>query len=179
MDDAQLVDRVLLGDREAFGGLVERHQRWITVVALRATGNLEEADDLAQETFLRAWRSLAGWRREAAFGTWLGHILRNLLRDRGRAASPATESLEAAADPAADAEQERRLLDREMLEALRRAYEAIPPGRQREVVRMRFLEGRRLDEIAAALGLQVGTVKAHLFRGTQKLRGMVVGLREG
>ena len=179
MDDAQRVDRVLAGDGEAFGGLVERHQRWITVVALRATGSLGEADDIAQEVFLRAYRGLPGWRREAGFHTWLGHILRNLLRDRGRSAVPAAEPLDAAPEPGVEADQEQRLLDRELLEALRQAYEAIPPGRQREVVRMRFLEGRRLDEIAASLGLRVGTVKAHLFRGTQKLRRMLAGAEEG
>ena len=178
MDDAQLVDRVLAGDSEAFGDLVARHQRWITVVALRSTGNLEEADEIAQDVFLRAYRALGGWRREASLRTWLGQILRNRLRDRSRSAGPVLEPLEEAPDPAVPPEQERRMLDSELLQALRRAYDAIPEGRQRDVVRLRYLEGRRLDEIAGILGLQVGTVKAHLFRGTQKLKGMLAGMDE-
>jgi RNA polymerase sigma-70 factor (ECF subfamily) len=170
MDDAKLVDRVLAGSQEDFARLVERHQRWVTVAALRSTRNLEEADDMAQDTFLRAYQSLATWRREAPFRAWLGQILRNRLRDRARTLGPLPEPLDAAPEPGSNPEQEQRLLDREMLAALRRAYDEMPPGRQRQVVRMRFLEGRTLAEIAAALGLQVGTVKIHLFRGARRLR---------
>ena len=104
MDDAQLVDRVLAGDNEAFGDLVARHQRWITVVALRSTGNLEEADEIAQDVFLRAYRALGGWHREASLRTWLGHILRNRLRDRSRSDRPVLEPLEEAEDPAVEPE---------------------------------------------------------------------------
>lgn len=178
MDDATLVDRVLSGDRNAFGDLVARHQRWITVVALRSLGSLEEADDAAQEVFLRAFRGLGSWRREASLRTWLGHILRNLLRDRRRAAGPPLEPLEATPDPGVPPEQERRMLDEEMLAALRDAYEAIPAGRQREVVRLRYLEGRPLEEIARQLGLRVGTVKAHLFRGTRRLESALAAAEE-
>lgn len=168
-----MVDRVLAGDQAAFGEIVRRHQRWVTVLAYRSTGDLAEADDVAQDLFLRAYHGLAAWRHEASFRTWIGRILVNLLRDRARAAGPRDEPLELAAEIAEEPAQERRLLDDETLAALRRAYEAIPPGRQRQVVRMRFLEGRRLDEIAAALGLRVGTVKAHLFRGGRKLRAVL------
>jgi RNA polymerase sigma-70 factor (ECF subfamily) len=170
MDDAKLVDRALTGDQGAFTRLVERHQRWVTVAALRSTRNLEEADDMAQDTFLRAYQSLATWRREAPFRAWLGQILRNRLRDRARSLGPLPEPLDAAPEPGSDPEQERQLLDRELLAALRQAYDDLPPGRQREVVRLRFLEGKTLAEIAAALGIQVGTVKIHLFRGARRLR---------
>ena len=84
MSDAQLVDRVLAGEQEAFGDLVGRHQRWVTVVALRSTHNVAAADDLAQDTFLRAYRALSSWRREASFRTWLGRILQNRIRDWAR-----------------------------------------------------------------------------------------------
>ena len=174
MDDADLVDWVLAGEGEAFGLLVERHQRWITVVGLRATGSIQEADDLAQDTFLRAYRALPSWRREASFRTWLARIHRNRMRDRSRAAQQDVP-LGSIDEPAADPTQERALLDAEMLDALRRAYDAIPAGRQREVIRMRFVEGRRLEEIARSLGLRVGTVKAHLFRGVGRLRMAVLG----
>ena len=170
MDDATLVDKVLAGEQDAFARLVERHQRWVTVAALRSTRRLEEADEMAQETFLRAYQALASWRREAPFRSWLGQILRNRLRDRARAATPLAEPLEAAHDPGGEAEQERALLDRELLDALRRAYDELPAGRQREVIRMRFLEGKSLAEIAGALGLRLGTVKIHLFRGSRKLK---------
>ena len=176
--DAELVDRVLSGDQDAFGELVGKHQRWVTVVALRSTGNLEEADDVAQDTFLRAYRALPGWRREASFATWLGQILRNRLRDRGRRGPVSEDPLDTASEPVAEPEQEQSLLDAEMLGALREAYEALPEGRQRQVIRLRFLEGKRLEEIATELGLRVGTVKAHLFRGTQRLKGILSGPKE-
>jgi RNA polymerase sigma-70 factor (ECF subfamily) len=174
MDDAAVVARVLAGDREAFSDLVRRHQRWVTVVAFRSTRDLGAADDVAQEAFLRAYQALAGWRGEASFRTWLAQIVRNLLRDRALEPERREEPLAAAAEAlAAEPGQEQALLDRETLDALRQAYAAIPPGRQREVVRMRFVEGRRLEEIAKVLGLRVGTVKAHLFRGSQKLRALL------
>jgi len=174
MDDASLVARVLAGDREAFSDLVRRHQRWVTVVAYRSTRDLSLADDVAQDAFLRAYQALAGWRGEASFRTWLAQIVQNLLRDHAAGHGRREEPLEAAAEPlAVEPDQEQALLDSETLAALRQAYAAIPPGRQREVVRMRFVEGRRLDEIARALGLRVGTVKAHLFRGSQKLRALL------
>jgi len=170
MDDAALVDKVLAGEQDAFTRLVERHQRWVTVVALRSTRRLEEADEMAQETFLRAYQALGSWRRDGAFRAWLGQILRNRLRDRARSKRPTPEPLDSAPEPAGDPEQERVLLDQELLAALRQAYDDLPAGRQREVVRMRFLEGKTLAEIAAALGLQVGTVKIHLFRGARRLK---------
>ncbi len=170
MDDAALVDQVLAGKQDAFARLVERHQRWVTVVALRSTRRLEEADEMAQDTFLRAYQALSSWRREGAFRAWLGQILRNRLRDRARSSGPLPEPLESAPEPASDPQQERVLLDQELLEALRRAYDELPAGRQREVVRMRFIEGKTLAEIATALGLQVGTVKIHLFRGARRLK---------
>ncbi len=170
MDDAALVDKVLAGEQDAFARLVERHQRWVTVVALRSTRRLEEADEMAQETFLRAYQALGSWRRDGAFRAWLGQILRNRLRDRARTAGPHPEPLDSAPEAGCDPEQERVLLDRELLASLRRAYDDMPAGRQREVVRMRFLEGKTLAEIAIALGLQVGTVKIHLFRGARRLK---------
>ena len=174
MDDAALVARVLAGDREAFSDLVRRHQRWVTVVAFRSTRDLSAADDVAQDAFLRAYQALGAWRGEASFRTWLAQIVQNLLRDRAADPDRREASLEAAAEPiAVEPGQEQALLDRETLAALRQAYAAIPPGRQREVVRMRFVEGKRLEEIAQALGLRVGTVKAHLFRGSQKLRALL------
>ncbi len=170
MDDATLVDRVLAGEQDAFSQLLERHQRWVTVTALRSTRRLEEADEIAQETFLRAYQALRTWRREGPFQAWLGQILRNRLRDRVRSLGPLPEPLETAPEPGTAPEQERKLLDQELLTALREAYDNMPAGRQRQVVRMRFLEGKTLAEIAKALGLQVGTVKIHLFRGARRLK---------
>ena len=179
MSDDLLVEKVLSGDQKAFGDLVERHQRWVTVVALRATGNLATADDLAQDTFLRAFRALTGWRREASFRTWIGRILQNRIRDWARSEKVDAEPVEAAKEIAVHPVQERQLLDEEMLQALRRAYDEIPAGRQREVVRMRYIDGKSLEQIATALGLRVGTVKAHLFRGTTRLREMLAGSGAG
>ena len=83
-NDDELVRRARKGDREAYGELVGRYQRPLMAKALRYTRHIEDADDLVQETFLRAWDKLGSFRDETRFGGWLFRILGNLAADRGR-----------------------------------------------------------------------------------------------
>ncbi|RMG45308.1 MAG: sigma-70 family RNA polymerase sigma factor [Acidobacteria bacterium] len=175
--DPDLVRSSRRGDLEAFSELVRRYQRPLTAVALRSTGDLADADDLVQETFLRAFDRLDRLEDPDRFGPWLFRILRNLLADRGRRAGREVSGEEAAAEmpdtaPGAEAE----LLAREAARAVREAIDAIPPGRQREVFEMRYLEGLPVQEIARRLGVHTGTIKVHLHRTVRRLR-KVVGAR--
>jgi RNA polymerase sigma-70 factor (ECF subfamily) len=140
--------------------------------ALASTRNVQDADDLVQETFLRAWRRLPEFRDETRFGGWIFRILANLAADRGRKLGREVGGAEELAE--ATAAHDRGPLDRilaaELGEAVRRGLEELPPGRRREVFRMRFVEGLPLAEIANKLGVHTGTVKVHLFRVARELR---------
>jgi RNA polymerase sigma-70 factor (ECF subfamily) len=178
--DEVLVARSRRGDREAFGELVRRWQRPLFARAMRGVHSVEAADDLVQETFLRAWKALKSFRDDARFGAWVLRILSNLTADRGRAAGReaalASVAVELARDPAPSPED--ILLAREFSGMLEAAAAAVPPGRRRDVFRMRFIEGRTIDEIARAFGVHTGTVKIHLFRLVRELRARLAGRQE-
>ena len=175
--DELLVARARRRDQGAFAELVARWQRPLFAKALRNSRSLEDADDLVQETFLRAWRELGRFRDDGAFGGWLLRIMANLLADRGRRRgreTPGAETLaEATPDPRPGPDDE--LARGELEDELRRALEAIPPGRRREVFRMRFVEGMPVNQIADALGVHSGTVKVHVFRLVRELRRRLAG----
>lgn len=172
-DDAELVRRARDGDSGAFARLVGRYQRALTSWAIARCRNLEDADDLVQETFLRAFRGLRRFRDDSRFGPWLFRILANLAADRARRSG--REVAWSETDSASYAEPgdgpEDQVLASEIRRALERSLEELPPGRQREVFRMRFVEGMAVREIAGRLGVHSGTVKVHLFRLARRLRG--------
>jgi RNA polymerase sigma-70 factor, ECF subfamily len=165
--------------REAFEQIVAAHQQRIYRLLLTLLRDADAAQTLTQECFLRAYRRRAGFRGEASVGTWLARIAVNLARDHGRSRarrfwervlgreveeeSPAERVPDRAASP------ERSLLAREGTATVW-ALAAELPGRQREVFLLRFAEEMSLEEIAQALGLEVGTVKAHLFRAVAVMR---------
>lgn len=174
--DAALAAAARGGDRQAFARLVERWQRPLFARALRSTRSVPDADDLVQETFLRAWRHLDRFRNDARFGAWvlqiLGHLATDRARRRGReVALPDDASEVADRRPGPEAQ----LLAGELERSVREALVVLPAGRQREVFRMRFVEGRPLQEIAQTLGVHTGTVKVHLFRLARDLRKRLRG----
>lgn len=170
--DDELVRRARKGDAEAFGELVGRYQRPLMAKALRYTRQIEDADDLVQETFLRAWDKLGSFRDETRFGGWLFRILGNLAADRGRKAGREVGGGDemAAARPSEIHGPEESMLQREIVDRVHEALRAIPEGRKKEVFLLRFVEGLPIHEIAARLGVHSGTVKVHLFRLTRDLR---------
>lgn len=175
--DEVLVARARRGDRDAFAELVRRWQRPLFARALRAVRQLEDADDLVQETFLRAWQGLSGFRDDARFGAWTLRILANLAIDRGRRSGREVPGADEIAEGLADARPgpEDTLLAGELADAVGKALAAIPPGRKREVFTMRFIEGRPVQDIADALGVHSGTIKVHLHRLGRELRRRVTG----
>jgi len=170
------------GDRQAFGNLVERHMRRAYAAALGLVGSPADALDLSQEAFVRAYRSMRGFRAGAAFYPWYYKILRNLcfnhLRDRARRARLLREAAEGgerlgstgfAPSPEALAQRS------ELCEAV---WEAIGTLKQehREILALREFEGRTYKEIADVVGCPVGTVMSRLFAARKQLRAALDGV---
>ena len=178
--DQALVAAAAAGDRDAFGALVRRHQTRIVNYALAIVRDPAEAEDVAQETFIRAYRSLARFRGDSSFKTWLYTIATNAARTglerRGRRSRVEDGSLDdeagtlSAADvPAGDADAETALVQRE---AIDRALAALPPDLRVAVV-LRDVEGLDYKEIAAATGAPIGTVESRIFRARRRLRPLL------
>lgn len=169
--DADLLGRLREGDAEAFDDLVRAYQKEIYRLAWRLTGSPAEADDLAQETFLRAWRALPTFRGEASLRTWLTRIATNLALNTVQSARLARRDdvdVEVVAPPtphAGDAELESEERRRRAEEAIRR----LPP-RQRTTLVLRIHEGLMFRQIAETMGCTVGTAKANYFHAVAALR---------
>ncbi|HEX8459077.1 MAG TPA: sigma-70 family RNA polymerase sigma factor [Pyrinomonadaceae bacterium] len=175
--DEQMVERALKGDADAFGEIVRRWERRIYALAYGILGREEEARDAAQETFIAAYRNLAGFRGEAKVSSWLHRIAVNqcITRQR-RTRTRAEHSLEAETEsgarqfaaparvsPAHQAE------GRERNEAVRRAVSALPPE-LREVIVLKEFEELTFQEIADALDIPLSTVKSRLYTALKQLR---------
>ena len=177
-DDAAIVRAVLDGDREAFRALVDRESAAVVRACYRILGDMQEAEDAAQETFVTAYRSLATWRADGPFGAWLARIaVRLAVRQAGRRkavawAGPIGQLL---SDPASSltsgtrTQPEQVALRAERAQATRRALGRLDEP-YREVVALRFFGERSLEEIATLTGRPLGTVKTHLRRGLLRLR---------
>lgn len=182
LDDAVVVRAVLDGDRDAFRILVDRESAAVVRACHRVLGDLSEAEDVAQEAFVTAYRSLATWRSDGPFGAWLSRIavrlaVRQLGRRRAvtwvRATDGATAEEIVSALPAHPRTQpEHVALHAERAAAARRAVASLGEP-YREVVALRFFGERSLDEIAILTGRPLATVKTHLRRGLLRLRDQI------
>jgi RNA polymerase sigma-70 factor, ECF subfamily len=182
--DAAAVARARTGDREAFRELVERHSRHIFRLAYRMTGNEEDAEDVVQETFLRAYRSLPRFEGHAEFATWLHRIAANcaidVLRHRApAAASLPLESVEAAESSvetgAAFGGPERDLFAADLRRKLAASLDALSPMERAAFV-LRHFEGKPVAEIARALDVRLGAARNSVFRAVSKLRRELAAL---
>ena len=177
-NDARIVDRCLRGDRGAFAVLVKEHRAAVMTVACRLLGSRADAEDAAQETFVRAWRSLGSWRRDAPLRGWLLAIAVNVCRSHG-ARRPGHGPLEEAPEPGdlrppADG----GLVADEARRAVRGAVDGLPP-RQREVVLLKVFSELTHEDVAGAMGLSVGAVKAHLHQAVANLRRRLAAAERG
>jgi RNA polymerase sigma-70 factor (ECF subfamily) len=163
--DEQLVARFQAGDEAAFDALVVRHRAATYRLAHRLTGRHEDADDLAQEAFLRAYRGLHRFRGESKFRTWMARILVNLAINARRARRAAVPLEEAAGQAAVTGEGPERTLRRQVRQAVRRL-----PRRQRQILMLKVYEEMKFIEIADVTGISVGTAKATFFQAVQGLR---------
>ena len=174
--DLQLVERCLAGDQSAWEEMVKTHTRRVYAICLRFTGSEHQAQDLAQEVFLRVFRSLKSFRSgEGAFAVWLGRLTRNLLIDHYRRTKSerVTDSIEEQLprleqSTAAESRTEGRVAGREAGELLQSALQKLSPD-LRETVILRDLEEMEYREIAQVLKVPEGTVKSRLNRGRAEL----------
>ena len=174
-DDRALVDACLAGHREAFDIIVERHQRQVYQVCFRFLNNHEDASDMAQDVFVRAYRGLRGFKGESALGTWLYRIAVNVCLNRVGGKSPQFEPLDrveradARGEPADEA-----VLRRERAEDVRAAIARLP-RKQRATLILRVYHDLPHDQIAEILGSSVGAVKANFFHALANLKRMLEG----
>jgi RNA polymerase sigma-70 factor (ECF subfamily) len=176
--DQQAIRQVLGGDRDAYRVLMERHFATIFRVTFRITGNEQDAEEAAQEAFLRAYNKLPEFRHNAGFGTWVYRIAMNcalnLVERRNREASWNAAPLETeygtekfASEPQRGPEQ--ALLDREAVHLRERAMRQLTPMERTAFV-LRHMEDQPIGEIAAALGVPANSAKQAVFRAVGKLR---------
>ena len=181
---AAVLDRARQGDSDAFRALVDTHSRSVFRLAFRMTGNQQDAEDVVQESFLRAYRQLGRFESRANFGTWLYRIVSNcsvdLMRSKqARHDQVRGDSLDEGAMewPAADVPGPERMaqsaeIDRRVQHALR---ELSPL--ERAAFTLRHYEGRSIEEISATLGLGTSAAKHSVFRAVKKLRVALAPLR--
>lgn len=179
MEEKQLILRAKRGDPDAFGELVLAHQDKVYTLAFHLVRDREEAADLAQEAFLKAWRSLATFQGESSFSTWMHRLTTNICLDhlrkqsRRRQVTPAIslDDEEAGwtepADPGQDPQE--KLEIRERKEALAKGLEELPEHHRR-VLLLREVSGLSYQEIARELELDLGTVKSRIARARTQLR---------
>lgn len=172
-DDRTLVELCLSGRRQAFDVVVERHRRQVYQLCYRYVGNHEDAADLAQDAFVRAFRGLRGFKGESSLATWLYRIAVNVCLNRLALKAPASEPL----DPAdrVDSRAERpdvALLREERAAEVRAAIRQLPP-KQRATLILRIYHELPHEEIAGILGSSVGAAKANLFHALANLKKLL------
>ena len=177
--DAAAVALARDGDSEAFHSLVDRHSRAVYRLAYRMTGSPQDAEDVVQETFLRAYKQLGRFESRANFGTWLHRIAVNcsidLIRSRPHREAahdaPDLEQFSAGAEPgdSSRVSPERLMLSTEVQERISSAMSGLS-SMERAAFTLRHFEGRSIEEISQSLGLKTNATKHSIFRAVRKMR---------
>ena len=177
-EDAALIERCLRREQSAWEEIVARYRRKVFHIAYKFTGKHDEAEDLSQEIFLKVFKSLDKFNRDADFSTWLSSVARNYCIDHYRAMRREKEVVVedlVAMDlaPAASGNPHRALEDRDRRSFLRRGLELLP-DKLKEAVILRDLHGLSYQEMADRLRLPEGTVKSRINRGREELARLLV-----
>jgi RNA polymerase sigma-70 factor, ECF subfamily len=177
-EDAALIERCLRREQSAWEEIVARYRRKVFHIAYKFTGKHDEAEDLSQEIFLKVFKSLDKFNRDADFSTWLSSVARNYCIDHYRAMRREKEVVVedlVAMDlaPAASGNPHRALEDRDRRSFLRRGLELLPE-KLKEAVILRDLQGLSYQEMADRLRLPEGTVKSRINRGREELARLLV-----
>jgi RNA polymerase sigma-70 factor (ECF subfamily) len=173
LEESELIGAAKAGDREAFDELVRRTFVDTFTLARRLTGNEEDARDVVQESYLRAWRGIGKFRGDAAFSTWLYRITANAAsshvhKRRRQRAEPFNDDFEPA-DPHSGEQVEQHAESGEALARISVALDELPP-KLRTVVVLKDVYGLSHEAIAEELGISVSAAKVRLHRGRRKLR---------
>jgi RNA polymerase sigma-70 factor, ECF subfamily len=187
--EEEILARVLAGDVDAFEYFVRTYQKRITRFVFTLLRDPADADCVAQDVFVKAFRALADFKGQSAFETWLTRIAINTVRDRIRRRRPVVSfselrdlddddgpELPARLDPADGTSPERDLLSGDIRRRIAEALVTLSP-RQRSIFVMKHYEEKSIAEIGDATGLDEGTIKSHLFRAARKLRVCLEDLR--
>ena len=171
MDELRTVARAKQGDADAFALLVQTYETSVYRLALRMCGNAHDAEEVAQEVFVAAWRGLPSFRGESKFSSWLYQLTTNAAIDflrrekRHRAATP----IEDEPEPATPDTPQQALEESEVRRALQQALDSLTPE-HREIFLLRQMRQLSYEEIGRLLGLEAGTVKSRLSRAKKQLR---------
>jgi RNA polymerase sigma-70 factor (ECF subfamily) len=164
--DAKIVEACLAGDGRAYAGLVRRHGRRVYAICLAMTGSAEDAEDMAQETFMRGFRELGSLRDRDAFGPWIaaiaGNVCRNFLKKRSRRDRDASITADCSAAHADD------------LSDLRDALGRLPE-RHRLPLMLYYFDGQSAENLAAVFGISCDAVYVRLCRARRELRKLLEG----
>ena len=181
--ESAVVRAVLDGDVNAFEMLVREYEKNVYNLALRMVGNSEDAADMSQEAFIKAYNSLNSFRGDSKFSVWLYRIVSNVCLDFIRSRKrKQTVSLSVEDDNGEDVELDiaddtqlpERLMDKQLTrDAVRRGLASLPPG-QRQILLLREIQGLSYDEIAEVLNVEAGTVKSRIFRARKKLSAFLL-----
>ena len=183
-EERRIIAQVCAGDANAFEALVVAYQKQVYNLALRTVGNEEDAADMTQEVFLRAYRALGTFRGESKFSVWLYRLTTNvcidfLRREKRRSTLSMTVSLDdeegarQAELPDERYSPHRQAEQQELREEIERGLSALSPE-HREVLILREIHQLRYDEIADSLSLDVGTVKSRISRARKQLRNFLL-----
>jgi RNA polymerase sigma-70 factor, ECF subfamily len=176
--DASLVTRAQAGETDAFRVLVERHTRSVFRLAVRLTGSEQDADEVVQDSFVKAYKQLHRFESRASFSTWLYRIAANCAVDLIRARPRAHDSLDATGPdeapvvpsvPASTPSAERLMLSRQIQDRMREALSRLS-DRERTAFLLRHIEGLSIEEISQQLQLKTNATKHSIFRAVRKMR---------
>lgn len=183
MEESKLIRRASEGDAASFNSLMQMHERRMYAVAVRMCGNPEDAQDCLQEAMLRIYRSIAGFKAQSSFSTWVYRITMNACLDelRKRKNRPST-SLDGLVDegwsPPDNAESpEKYAVRSEVRNSLHRLIGELPEDMRAAIV-LRDIQGYSYDEIARMLDANVGTIKSRISRGRERLREKIAASPE-
>ncbi len=176
--DLALIARLRQGDQSAFDTLVRQHQKDLFRLAYRMTRNADDAKDLSQEAFVRAYRGLATFDGRSSISTWLYRITVNVCLSHLRQSRGSSEEEVPETYPDISREPLRELEERELLQAVGEAVAGLPPQQQATVL-LRVHHGLPYREIAEIMESSEGTVRANYFHAVARLRSQLKGLREG
>ncbi len=180
INETSLINRAMAGDTHAFAELVNTHQLFLYNLALRAVSNPHEAQDITQETFIRAWRGLKNFRREAKFRTWLYRILMNLCYDRYPHLEREKNTISIDEDDKeipvssfleqhSDHEELKEIIHQELLNL---------PEVYRLVLSLRYQQEHSYQEISEVMDMPIGTVKTTIFRAKAQLKELLLSKQE-
>lgn len=174
-EDRTWIADFLAGDETAFTKLVTKYRQQVYAVAYRFTGNTQEADDLAQETFIKAYRNLDKFRGDASFKTWLMRITTNASINLKKSGRMSKDSGEAPDDQHFNHSQDNALsgmLDNERQKDLHLAFQQLPP-KQKETLLLKTYRDMTCEEVANVMNCSVGTVKANVFNALKRLKSIM------